>query len=118
MIFRAAVAASLLTVAATAATAAPAATAVPVDRTRPYAFMQGDTVLVLGNALLERRFRWNGGNLMTLSLEDRTTGAMFRSVRTLPDFVFTRNAAAAGSDGRLTVDTLPATACADRKSVV
>ncbi len=112
MIFRAAVAASLLTVAATAATAAPTATAVPADRTRPYAFMQGDTVLVLGNALLERRFRWNGGNLMTLSLEDRTTGAMFRSVRTLPDFVFTRNAAAAGSDGRLTVDTLPATACA------
>lgn len=88
-----------------------AAPVVPDTPAAPYAFLQGDTVLVLGNAFLERRFRWNGGNLMTLSLENKIEGSTLRTVKVLPDFVFTRNAAAAGSDGRLTVETLPPTAC-------
>ena len=88
-----------------------AAPVVPEASSEPYAFLQGDTVLVLGNAFLERRFRWNGGNLMTLSLENKIEGSTLRTVKVLPDFVFTRNAAAAGSDGRLTVEALPPTAC-------
>ncbi len=88
-----------------------AAPVAPEASSEPYAFLQGDTVLVLGNAFLERRFRWNGGNLMTLSLENKTEGSTLRTVKALPDFVFTRNAAAAGSDGRLTVEALLPTAC-------
>lgn len=118
MIFRAALASLLVLLAPTGLTApaAPSARAARpetgVDRSHPYAFLQGDTVLVLGNAAVERRFRWNGGNLMTLSLEDRTSGTLFRTVRPQPDFVFTRNASAPGAGGTLTVGTVPATAIA------
>ena len=100
MIFRAALASLLVLLAPTGLTAPAAGAARPetgVDRSHPYAFLQGDTVLVLGNAAVERRFRWNGGNLMTLSLEDRTSGTLFRTVRPQPDFVFTRNASAPGA---------------------
>ena len=95
----------------TAVSGNPGPASVPAVQ-EPYARLQGDTLLVLGNGFLERRFKWNGGNLMTLSLEDRTTGATHRTVRPVPDFVFTQNAAEAGVEGRLEVESIPQSACA------
>ena len=78
----------------------------------PYARLQGDTLLVLGNDLVERRFEWNGGNLKTRLLEDKTTGAKHVAARALPDFVFTPNAAGKGAGGRLEVERIPQSVCA------
>ena len=38
-----------------------------------YSTLKGDT-LVIGNTLIERKFVWNGGNLMTYSLSDKRMG--------------------------------------------
>ncbi|MBP3482932.1 MAG: alpha-galactosidase [Alistipes sp.] len=72
--------------------------------TASYAHIEGDSILVLGNDFIERRFEWNGGNLKTLSLADKRTGAMHSVERPVADFVFTRNASKKGEDGKLTVE--------------
>lgn len=46
-----------------------------------------DGVLRIGNGLIERTFNWNGGNLRTISLEDKTSGIIRESVSLKPDFV-------------------------------
>lgn len=46
-----------------------------------------DGVLRIGNGLIERTFDWNGGNLRTISLEDKTSGIIRKSVSLKPDFV-------------------------------
>ena len=50
---------------------------------RPYALLQGDT-LRLGNALVERTFLWNGGDLKTLQelmgFDDMSVGIAYLSV--------------------------------------
>ncbi len=58
----------------------------------PYSEMRGDT-LVIGNRKVERKFLWNGGNLMTVSLTDKTTGKTFRSNGLRPDFSVVKGAA-------------------------
>ena len=65
-----------------------------------YAKMQGDT-LVLGNSLIERRFLWNGGNLRTISVEDRSTGKIHWNMSKSPDLVLVRGAEK-GEDGAMT----------------
>ena len=52
-----------------------------------YGELRGDT-LVIGNALVERRFLWNGGYPMTLSLTDKRRGRTLRMTAPRPDFVF------------------------------
>ncbi len=75
-----------------------------------YARLEGDSVLVVGNALIERRFEWNGGNLKTLSLENKETGIIHRAVKPVPDFVFTKDADKPGHDGRMSMEPVKATA--------
>ena len=65
-----------------------------------YAKMQGDT-LVMGNSLIERRFLWNGGNLRTISVEDRSTGKIHRNLSNSPDLVLVRGAET-GEGGAMT----------------
>lgn len=91
---------------------APQGTNNPSNQQAPYARMQGDTLLVVGNGFIERRFDWNGGNLKTLSLEDKRTGAIHRVSHPVADFVFTRNADKAAARGKLQVETIPQSACA------
>lgn len=43
-----------------------------------YARLSCDTLFV-GNALIERAFRWNGGNLTNAYVKDKTTGRVFVS---------------------------------------
>ena len=50
-----------------------------------YSRMDGDT-LVIGNRLIERKYLWNGGNLMTCSIYDKNTGVLRKSVSLRPDF--------------------------------
>ena len=51
-----------------------------------YSRLEGDT-LTIGNALIERRFRWNGGNPATLSLSDKASGQTWTVRPQRPDFV-------------------------------
>lgn len=71
----------------------------------PYSVLQGDT-LVIGNGLVERKFVWNGGNLMTFSLTDKAAGVEHRSLALTPDFVVTRHEGS-GSGGTVTVEDIP-----------
>jgi len=70
-----------------------------------YARMDGDTLSV-GNSLIERRYLWNGGHLKTLSLEDKTTGALHMSLTLRPDLVLAKGADA-GTDARLLTKVIP-----------
>ena len=56
-----------------------------------YARLEADT-LRMGNTRIERVFAWNGGAVRTLSLTDRSTGAIMQSVFDLPDFVLAKEA--------------------------
>lgn len=70
-----------------------------------YSRMSGDT-LIIGNSLVERCFIWNGGNLMTVSLADKSSGRVMRSASLRPDFVVSRNTGC-GTDGRIAVVDVP-----------
>ena len=48
--------------------------------------LEGDT-LTIGNSLTERKFVWNGGNLMTASVTDKSAGRTYRTADLAPDFV-------------------------------
>lgn len=50
-----------------------------------YSRLQNDT-LTIGNSRIERRFVWNGGNLMTQSLTDFSSGQVWTSRSLTPDF--------------------------------
>lgn len=67
--------------------------------------MEGDT-LVIGNDLICRRFLWNGGDLMTLSVEDKAAGRVYSTRKNAPDFVFTRQPAKA-SDASFDASAIP-----------
>lgn len=50
-----------------------------------YGMMTGDT-LRIGNRVIERAFRWNGGNLITISLTDKHSGHQWKNEQEVPDF--------------------------------
>ena len=50
-----------------------------------YSRLRNDT-LTIGNSRIERRFVWNGGNLMTQSLTDFSSGQVWTSRSLTPDF--------------------------------
>lgn len=50
-----------------------------------YATMKGDT-LCIGNHVIERSFRWNGGNLITISLTDKQSGQQWDNQQQASDF--------------------------------
>ena len=69
-----------------------------------YAEMSADT-LKLGNSLIERTFQWNGGNLMTTSLSDFSTGVTHLSASLRPDMVLVRGVTE-GEDGSWTTEVV------------
>lgn len=70
-----------------------------------YAVLDGEE-LHIGNSLIRRSYRWNNGNVVTLAIEDRTTGREFRNKSTSPDFSFTETEQTA-TDGKLEVKSVP-----------
>lgn len=56
-----------------------------------YGYLQNDT-LVLGNALIERKFVWNDGNLRTHSLTDKIGDYTWQNKSKSPDFYIMKNA--------------------------
>ncbi|WP_442589447.1 alpha-galactosidase [Pedobacter sp. AW31-3R] len=50
-----------------------------------YSRLSNDT-LVIGNALIERKFIWNKGNLITFSLTDKSSGRSLLNKAGIPDF--------------------------------
>lgn len=61
---------------------------VPVfcDEVKPYyTFLRSDT-LYIGNDLIERKFLWNNGNLITISIEDKTSKQIWNNEKSNPDF--------------------------------
>ena len=50
-----------------------------------YSRLQNDT-LTIGNKLLERKFLWNNGNLITYSLTDKSSGQCWLNQTKSPDF--------------------------------
>ena len=50
-----------------------------------YSRLENDT-LTIGNALIERKFVWNKGNLITYSLTDKTSGQHWLNKTKSPDF--------------------------------
>ena len=75
-----------------------------------YARMDTDT-LRIGNRLVERRFRWGGGNLATLGIADKRSGAEWPCAASVPDLHFPGETAAPRG-GRLSVREVPATSVA------
>lgn len=75
-------------------------------RERPYASLQGDT-LRLGNALIERTFLWNDGDLQTVALKDKRNGIVRPVSNARPDFILGKSK---GEGGTLEVKEVPATA--------
>ncbi|MGN0189096.1 MAG: alpha-galactosidase [Candidatus Cryptobacteroides sp.] len=53
-----------------------------------YSRLDKDT-LVVGNRLIERKFVWNGGNLMTFSVTNKESGVTRRSIALRSDFTTT-----------------------------
>ncbi|MDE6490078.1 MAG: alpha-galactosidase [Muribaculaceae bacterium] len=62
-----------------------------------YSRLDGDT-LKIGNDRIERRFLWNGGNLITAGLTDKMSGKVLHTTAKNPDFTVNR---ASASDGRI-----------------
>lgn len=53
--------------------------------TNAYATLEADT-LCIGNNLIERKFLWNKGNLITISLADKLSGQVWINQNRVPDF--------------------------------
>lgn len=66
-----------------------------------FAKLEGDTLYV-GNALIERAFLWNGGNIANAWLKDRITGRVFRNGSAEPALAVGQPSGCA-SDGHLEV---------------
>ena len=73
--------------------------------TTSYATLQ-DGRLVIGNELIQRTFDWNGGNLRTISLTDKSTGKVFESAALRPDFV-PMDKAPEATGGTFTTESVP-----------
>ena len=69
--------------------------------------LKGDT-LTIGNRLIERKFVWNGGNLMTYSLCDKVNGNTNLSVSLTPDFFISKDVKS-GTNGICQVEKVMAT---------
>ena len=50
-----------------------------------YSRLRNDT-LTIGNSRIERKFVWNGGNLVTYSLTDKSSGQVWLNRTPAPDF--------------------------------
>lgn len=50
-----------------------------------YAVLKSDS-LCIGNGLIERKFLWNNGNLITISLEDKRNKHVWLNEKQIPDF--------------------------------
>lgn len=72
-----------------------------------YSRLRNDT-LTIGNGLIERRFVWNGGNLTTHSLTDKTSGQVWLNRSARPDFSITADDAA--TDGHCSSERVAQTA--------
>lgn len=72
-----------------------------------YSVWQGDT-LTIGNNRVERKFLWNGGNLMTYSLSDKLNGNTSLSVSRMPDFFISKDEKT-GTNGDCRVENISAT---------
>lgn len=72
-----------------------------------YSKLKGDT-LTIGNRLIERKFVWNGGNLMTYSLCDKANGNTNLSVSLTPDFFISKDVKS-GTNGTCQVEKVMAT---------
>lgn len=72
-----------------------------------YSELKGDT-LTIGNRLIERKFVWNGGNLMTYSLCDKANGNTNLSVSLTPDFFISKDVKS-GTNGTCQVEKVMAT---------
>lgn len=57
-----------------------------------YSWLEGDT-LTIGNSLIERKFLWNNGNMVTYSLTDKPAGHSWINKSKLPDFRITKGIA-------------------------
>jgi len=55
-----------------------------------YGYLQNDT-LVVGNTLIERKFAWNSGNVITYSLTDKSSNYIWLNKNKKPDFVVTKD---------------------------
>lgn len=71
-----------------------------------YGKLEGDT-LTIGNSLIERKFVWNGGNLMTYSLSDKTNGKTTVSASLAPDFFISKDEKV-GTNGHCKVEKVAA----------
>ena len=54
-----------------------------------YCQQEGDT-LIIGNDQIERKFIWNGGNLMTYSLSNKASGKIELVTAPLPDLLISK----------------------------
>ncbi|WAC39552.1 alpha-galactosidase [Pedobacter sp. SL55] len=61
-----------------------------------YSRLEKDT-LVVGNKLIERKFLWNNGNLITYSLTDKASQQTWLNRLKTPDFQLTKDAASNGT---------------------
>ena len=55
-----------------------------------YGLLRNDT-LTIGNNLVERTFLWNGGNIITYRLTDKSNGKSWKNHSLTPDFRVTKN---------------------------
>lgn len=62
-----------------------------------YAYLDADT-LVIGNNLVERTMLWNGGNLKTLKLKDKSGDKEWVNHSLLPDFYICQNQVASDAN--------------------
>ena len=72
-----------------------------------YSRMDGDT-LTIGNSCIERKFVWNGGNLMTYSINDKISGKVHYSSNPVPDFVMSSSDSPV-SEGKFSSEGIPMT---------
>ena len=72
-----------------------------------YSELKGDT-LVIGNECIERKFIWNGGNLVTYSLSDKVNRKTTFTVKQIPDFFISKDILEA-SNGTFQVEKVVAT---------
>ena len=72
-----------------------------------YSELKGDT-LVIGNECIERKFIWNGGNLITYSLSDKVSRKTTFTVKQTPDFFISKDTREA-SNGTCRVEKVVAT---------
>lgn len=68
-----------------------------------YSLLKNDT-LTIGNRLIERKFVWNGGNLITYSLTDKGSGQVWVNKSKSSDFYISKEEAVNGSHTSTKID--------------